>query len=200
MKRISVCAMFVFVSLFAAQSRAGLHIFLKFDGIDGESTAQGHEKWIDVQSYTWGVSNSFCCGAFSQDFSVTKHTDSTTPVLFQDLITNKLVSTATIDAFSDSNGPQPKFQFSFKDVSLSSLNFNGDTKGSASETLSFTFSKVTLSDFPLDSSGHFLPPITTRWDRFFSNPVPEPHTWMFLGLGALLILGRHFRTAAEQVA
>jgi hypothetical protein len=66
-----------------------------------------------------------------------------------------------VDVLSDSSGPQPKFQFSFSDIVFTTLNFSGDATTSASETLSFTFSKVTLSDFQLDGDGHFLPPITT---------------------------------------
>src|SRR6476660_10477302 len=109
MKRILVSAIFVFVNLLSIPLHAGEHIFLKFDGIDGESTATGHEKWIDVQSYSWGISSSFCCfGPFADDFSITKHTDSTTPILFQDLVTNKTISSAIVDVFSDSSGPQPK--------------------------------------------------------------------------------------------
>src|SRR4051812_18229056 len=33
-------------------------IYMKFDGIDGESHSQGHEGWIEVNSFSWGVSNS----------------------------------------------------------------------------------------------------------------------------------------------
>jgi len=197
MKRILIRAIFVFVSLLSIPSHAGEHIFLKFDGINGESTAKGHENWIDVQSYGWGLSGSCCFGPFFDDFSITKRTDSTSPILFQDLVTNKTISSATVDLFSDSGGPQPKFQFSFSDIVFTSFNFVGDATTSASETLRFSFSKVTLSDFQLDSDGHFLPPITTTWDRsFISNPVPEASTWMFMALCALLMLVRRFRIVA----
>ena len=31
--------------------------FLKLDGIDGEVSAAGFEKWIEVMSFSWGVTN-----------------------------------------------------------------------------------------------------------------------------------------------
>ncbi len=34
-----------------------LDLFLKVDGIDGESTDSKHKDWIDVTSYGWGVEN-----------------------------------------------------------------------------------------------------------------------------------------------
>jgi type VI secretion system secreted protein Hcp len=29
--------------------------YLKFDGVDGESMDKGHEKWIDVDEWTWNL-------------------------------------------------------------------------------------------------------------------------------------------------
>lgn len=34
----------------------GVDMFLKLDGIQGESTADGHKDEIDLLSYTWGES------------------------------------------------------------------------------------------------------------------------------------------------
>ena len=32
-------------------------IYLKMDGVDGESAKAGHEKWIEVTSFSWGASS-----------------------------------------------------------------------------------------------------------------------------------------------
>jgi len=32
-------------------------IFLKIEGIDGNSEVEGYEKWIEVESFSWGCSN-----------------------------------------------------------------------------------------------------------------------------------------------
>ena len=40
-------------------------IYMKYDGINGEVTAAGHEKWIELGGVTWGVGLSLlvwgCC-------------------------------------------------------------------------------------------------------------------------------------------
>src|SRR4051794_13772520 len=33
-------------------------IYMKFDSIDGEATAKNHEKWIEVLSFSWGMTQS----------------------------------------------------------------------------------------------------------------------------------------------
>ena len=40
-----------------------LDMFLKLDGIAGESTNKGHKDEIEVLSFSWGVSNSSEIGA-----------------------------------------------------------------------------------------------------------------------------------------
>lgn len=37
---------------------AAIDMFVKMGGIDGESTASGHEGWIDVLSWSWGEAGS----------------------------------------------------------------------------------------------------------------------------------------------
>lgn len=36
-------------------ARAGTDIFLRLEGIDGESKDQAHPRWMDIQSFHWGV-------------------------------------------------------------------------------------------------------------------------------------------------
>ncbi len=51
---IAVALAFIF--LIAASQASHAAIFIKIDGIDGESTVQGHQNWIDVISVSWGNS------------------------------------------------------------------------------------------------------------------------------------------------
>src|SRR6516164_8072958 len=63
--------------------------FLKLDGVTGESQKANHVGEIDVMSFSWGASNSSSVGTgtgvsvgkvTAADFSVTKATDSSSPV------------------------------------------------------------------------------------------------------------------------
>ncbi len=38
------------------------HLYLKLDGIDGSSARKGHEKWIEILSYSHGISYSVGSG------------------------------------------------------------------------------------------------------------------------------------------
>jgi type VI secretion system secreted protein Hcp len=69
-----------------------MDMFIKFDGIDGESTDDKHAKWIEVLSFTHGMSQIIggsrsSTGAATggrvdiQDFNFQKSTDATTPKL-----------------------------------------------------------------------------------------------------------------------
>ena len=53
--KIKFLAFFV-VLLLVSKSQAAFDMFLKVDGIDGESLLKGHEKEIDVLAWSWGVS------------------------------------------------------------------------------------------------------------------------------------------------
>ena len=202
MKRNLIGALVVFSSLLVCTpTSAALHIFLKFDGIDGESTAQGHEKWIDVDSYSFNGS-SFCCGftSFFPGVNIGKHLDVATPKLFQDMATSAQIPSATLDVINDSPGPQPLFEYFFGGVTINSQNFTGDAKGSAVEAITFNFSTAKLTDFPIDSNGHPLPPVTGEWNGFSFNfePVPEPSTYLFVCFGALFALVRRFQIFAVR--
>src|SRR5512141_296981 len=67
--------------------------FLKIDGVPGESSDDKHKDWIEVLSYSWGVSQpssgsaSTAGGATAEranfsDFSVVKALDKASPKLF----------------------------------------------------------------------------------------------------------------------
>ncbi|HYZ71955.1 MAG TPA: type VI secretion system tube protein Hcp, partial [Chthoniobacterales bacterium] len=65
-------------------------MFLKINGVDGESKDKAHSKQIDVLAWSWGLSNTGSAhvggGAGSgkvnvQDISITKWVDSASPKL-----------------------------------------------------------------------------------------------------------------------
>ncbi|MCC5810506.1 MAG: type VI secretion system tube protein Hcp [Ectothiorhodospiraceae bacterium] len=67
-------------------------MFLKLDGIEGESSDHAHEGEIDVLSWSWGASNAGTMHvargggggkANFQDITITKHVDKASPALWQ---------------------------------------------------------------------------------------------------------------------
>src|SRR4051812_16253341 len=82
--------------------------FLKIDGIDGESQDKAHTSWIEVLSFSHGMSQSTSSvvstagGASSsrvnmQDFSIVKHFDKSTPKLAEYCCTGKHIPSVKIE-------------------------------------------------------------------------------------------------------
>jgi type VI secretion system secreted protein Hcp len=78
-----------------------LDMFLKLDGIDGESTDKVHAKEIDVLSWSWGMSSTSSIrngpGVTNPgDLSVTKYIDKASPELMFRLLTGQQIPSATL--------------------------------------------------------------------------------------------------------
>ena len=122
--------------------------FLKFDGIDGSSVVKGHEKAIEFDSFTWGVSiTPGRPGAgggkpsFS-DFSWNQNMDVSSTALFGAVATT--IKSAVVDFTSVIGGQnQTYFRMSFDNVYITNLTYSGS--GSlAGLSGSFAYDKVTL--------------------------------------------------------
>src|SRR5499427_3742203 len=80
-------------------------LFLKIDGIDGESLQKGHEKEIELMSFSWGEQNA---GSFAgnmgggagkvsmQDFHYTVPINRSSPKLFLACATGEHIKSATL--------------------------------------------------------------------------------------------------------
>jgi type VI secretion system secreted protein Hcp len=87
-------------------------VFLKLDGIEGESTDSRHAKEIDVSAWSLGVTNSGSAGggggtgrpAFT-DLAVTKLVDRATPLLMLAVATGRHLRSAKLTLTS--GGPHP---------------------------------------------------------------------------------------------
>lgn len=96
--------------------------FLKLDGIDGESTTKGQEKWIEIHSFQWGVDHPVSITASGRstgkanvhDFKVSKPVDASSPKIFLACVTGKNFDKASIwirKAGGDSSLPYMKYEF-----------------------------------------------------------------------------------------
>lgn len=80
-------------------------IYIKFDGIDGDVTAEEFENNIEVLSFSWGMTNEGGRAAGGgggagrvnvQDFNFTKHTDKSSPVLMLKCATGQHIKKAVL--------------------------------------------------------------------------------------------------------
>ncbi len=150
------------IGLMSAPAWAQFANYLKIDTIDGESTAVGHERWIDVTSWAWGVSQVQSTSntdggngrASFADFAWSQYLDASVVPLFLGVANGTTFKDATLDVVKDSGTHKPEsfFQMIFSNVSLHSLTTSGgDSRPVANGALGYEAVKMRYR--PQDAKG-----------------------------------------------
>lgn len=117
-----------------------LQLFLKMKAngadLNGESTQKGHEKWIELQSFSWGVITAREPGSglstgrrqYKEFRWVNRH-EKTSPLLWKALINNEVIE-AQLDCVRDSpsgDGTSESFlKLTFKQARMSAFDQAGE--------------------------------------------------------------------------
>lgn len=141
-------------------------LFLKIDGIQGESQKSGHQGDIDIVSFDFGAMQH---GAFHtggagggsgkaeiSDVRIQKQVDKSSPLLFQACTTGKHIPTVIIYSQKAGNGQTPLkyYQIKMEDVLVSNVSNNGASSGDAiTESVTFNCAKVTFDYQAQNASG-----------------------------------------------
>ncbi len=153
--------------------------YLKIDGIDGESTSKGMEKQIEIESFSWGLSNSATVGSQSGGissgkanigaFTIVKAIDKASPNLMLAGCDGSHLKSATVTfrKSTGSSGQKPFEILKFTDCMVSSYQVSGVTGGNDTlrESVSFEFGKVDMEYYTQKSDGSTSKAGNTSWDR-----------------------------------
>lgn len=132
-------------------------MFLKIQGIDGESTDDKHKNEIDVLSFSWGISNfrkQSTPGRLSaagkpslQDFSIVKRVDRASPSLFVSSCEGAHFPEVSFTARKAGGEQQEYYKVTLKEVLISSVAPGGSSGSSqdALEQVSFAFAAAEIS-------------------------------------------------------
>ena len=112
------------------------YLKLKANGTDinGESTAKGHEKWIELQSFSWGVtaardvsSGQSTGRRIYKEFRWVNRHDKASPLLWKALVQNEVIE-ATLDCVKDSaeGGSESFLKLVFKQARMSAFDQAGE--------------------------------------------------------------------------
>ena len=122
---------------FAGTANASSIELMQVANIKGGSTLKGYQNWIDVNSFSWGVSvatPNFGSGAGAgkavlSDFSWSQLIDQSAPGLFQDAVMGTNIPSITFDVLkTGGNGQLTKyFEMSFTNAMITSLNYSGSS-------------------------------------------------------------------------
>lgn len=142
--------------------------YLKIDGVKGETTAKDMKEFMEVLSFSFGASNPNTIGSHGggssggkvsiSSFNIMKRTDSASPTLFQMCCSGDHAKSAEmhIKKASGKDGGQATFiKYAFEQVFIDSIQWSGSSGGDPypSESLSFSFGKVTVSYYSQDDKG-----------------------------------------------
>ena len=146
-------------------------MFLKLDGIDGESKDDKHLRHIEVMSFSWGMNQKFVNGDQGanevHDFSFSHKVDKASPLLMVHCATGKHIPSATLRVVRGGTKPVEYMQYKMTDVMVSSLQHGGHQAGNVpTDQFSLNFSKVEFSYRFQKGDGTLEPPIVVE----VSNP------------------------------
>src|SRR3989344_4704549 len=136
MKTLVAAMTFAIFGMGASNAQAATVYFLQIDSIKGESTDKNHKDWIDINSFSWGISNSGSVvsggggpssgQAVFSPLSWTQQLDKSVPPMLVGVASGKHYKDATLDvqqATAKSTGVF--FQMKFDDVLLTELDIAG---------------------------------------------------------------------------
>lgn len=153
--------------------------FIKIEGVEGESTAKGFEKQIEIYSFSWGASNPTTVGSGKDglsagkvslsSFNIMKKTEKSSSKLFQaccggDHFTSALVTMRK--AGGTEKGQQIFLTYKFTDVMIESVQWSGSSGGddTPTESVSIAFGKVEVTYFTQDDKGGMAKAGQASWD------------------------------------
>lgn len=152
--------------------------FLKIEGVEGEATATGAEKQIEIYSFSWGASNPTTVGSGAtglsagkvsiSSFNVMKKTEKSSATLFQACCNGKHFTTAevTMRKASGEGGQKPFLTYKFTDVMVESIQWSGSSGGddTPTESLSLAYAKVEVTYYTQDAKGGTTKAGEASWD------------------------------------
>jgi type VI secretion system secreted protein Hcp len=141
-------------------------MFLKIDGIKGESTDHKHKDEIDVLSWSWGLSQSGTTHTSTgggagkvnvQDLSINKYVDKATTVLHLHCSSGKHIKEATLYVRKAGEKPLEYVKITLKDLIVTSISQagHGGSDERLQESIGFNFAefKYEYSAQKADGSG-----------------------------------------------
>jgi type VI secretion system secreted protein Hcp len=153
--------------------------FLKLTGIEGESTAKGMEKQIEVYSFSWGASNPSTVGSGSgghgagkvsvSSLNIMKKSEKSSPKLFMACCRGDHIDEGvlTLRKATGEGGQKEFLTYKLSDVMVDSIQWSGSTGGddTPTESLSLSFAKIEISYQQQDTKGGAVgKPVDASWD------------------------------------
>lgn len=149
-------------------------MFLKLEGVDGESKDDSHKKEIDVLSWSWGATQSGTghVGGGSgsgkvavQDVSVTKYVDSASHLLLLDCCNGQHIKKGILTVRKAGATPLEYLKLTMEDILVTHISTGGSGgEDRLTETITLNFSKFKYEYTPQKPDGSGDGTKETGWD------------------------------------
>ena len=159
-------------------------LHMKVDGVEGDSRDSGHDKEIEISSYSQGISMPLSAPGSSgsatteranfSDFVVTKNLDKASTKLAVSTAQGTVfpMVTITVERADGKGGKVIYMQYNLTDAVLSSYNVSHGGSGLPMESLSFGYSKLELLYTATDpATGDAQGNVQGGWDLALNKPV-----------------------------
>ena len=156
-------------------------MFLKLDGIDGESTDEQHIKWIEIESFSWGVSNPTTIGSATSgagagkavpgDFVVVMPFSAASPQIFKKCVTGAHYQTALLSmrkAGGNRSAGQEFLKYTFGTVFTTKIEWGGSSDEGPEESITFVYGGLQVQYYPQKPDGTLGDLVAASWD-FIKN-------------------------------
>jgi type VI secretion system secreted protein Hcp len=168
---ILLSILFVVILGFSFQDAfAAVDMFLKIDGVDGESKDKDHGNEMDILSLSWSSSlqssSTARAGSASVDkFSVTKYIDKATPKLLESLASGKHIEDAKIIVRKAGGNPVEYLKYTLRDIMVTSYSTGGSSGGDRPmEEVSFSYGKIEVEYTEITADGKAGKVTVQGWD------------------------------------
>jgi type VI secretion system secreted protein Hcp len=152
--------------------------FMKVAGIPGESTDSNHGEWIEILSFSHGISQPAAVQASAkgglstgrvdiQDFSIVKTLDKASPKLALACCKGDHFADVLIELCRSAGDKQKYMEIKLSDAMVSNIRPGGSAKGGEDlplEEVSFRFGKIEWKYIVLDKKGKPSGNVATGWN------------------------------------
>jgi type VI secretion system secreted protein Hcp len=151
-----------------SEEKGSFDMFLKIEGIDGESRDDKHRDWIEIESFYMSTSQIWI-GGLDQlviDISIDKLIDKSSPKIMEKCAAFDIIPSMDLE-FCHASGDKSLFcMYELSDVLVSSYQTSGDTSSDIrpSETITLSFGSIKVSYYELDDAGHRKGTVVFSWD------------------------------------
>lgn len=153
---------------------AAVDYYLKIDGVDGESSAKGHEKAIEIDSFSFGAHQTGTHSAGSgggagkvqmNDFHFTMKVCAASPKLMLACASGEHIKKAVLTCRKAGKDQQEFFKVTLSDLLVSSYQTGGSHGDMVpTEQISINFAKIEMEYKPQKPDGTLGGAVPAGWD------------------------------------